>query len=830
MTPPRATYRLQLRPGFGFEDAAAIVDYLDGLGVSHLYASPSLQSASGSAHGYDVVDPSRLDDSRGGAEGHRQLVAALRGRSLGMVLDIVPNHVGISSENPWWWDVLQHGPDSRYGRHFDIFWEPGPDGRPQVLVPELGSDLVTELVRKDDLRLARDRGGQVVVAYHEHHWPLRPGSLLEAGLPADDPDAAVEAVSRDRGRLLTLLVAQHYRLAHWRRANAELNYRRFFDITSLAAVRIEDDAVFEDAHRRILDLVSSGAVTGLRVDHPDGLRDPAGYARRLRAAAPDAWIVFEKILEGDEKLRNDWSIDGTVGYEFTNLVLGLFVDPAARLAFDDCWVAVTGDRTGFHHIVADAKREVLDRLFGAEFERLVDRLDAAADEAGMVADRAELASVLRDTVVTFPVYRTYVRPDQGELHAADRAVVEEATARVRTRHLEHEDTVDLIRDLVTLELRGPAASDFVWEFQQLTGPATAKGVEDTALYRYLRFVALNEVGGDPARFGRSVGEFHRSNRRRQRDWPATMLTTSTHDTKRSEDVRARLAVLSELPDAWVRAVSEWRYLAARYRGEHGPSPAHEYLVYQTVVGTWPISADRLVAYLTKAAREGKQHTSWTDQHAGYEADLEAFARGLLADAEFIASLERFLELVIEPGWLTSLSQTLLQLTAPGVPDLYQGTELWDFSLVDPDNRRAVDFDRRRKLLGELGPGVAPTAILARMSEGLPKLWLVRQALHLRRERPAPFGPEASYDSLYARGPKEDHIVAFVRGGEVAVVAPRLVVGLGGDFLTWEWGDTSLSLPDGSWRDVMTGYERDGGETPLEELLAAFPVALLAREG
>lgn len=829
MTTPGATYRVQLHADFGFADAAAIVDYLDTLGVTHLYASPSLEAQSGSRHGYDVVDPTRLDDSRGGEEGHAELVAALEARGLGMVLDIVPNHVGISAENPWWWDLLRHGPDSRYAAHFDVFWETGPSGRPQVLVPELGDDLVTELIRRDDLRLVRSRDGEAVIAYHEHRWPLRPGSLEAVGLPRDDVDAAVEAVAADRGRLLSLLLEQHYRLAFWRRANRELNYRRFFDITTLAAVRVEDDDVFDDVHRRVLALVEEGAVDGLRVDHPDGLRDPAGYARRLRAAAAEAWIVFEKILDRDEKPRADWGIDGTVGYEFANLVLGLFVDPAGEPAFDDCYRAVTGEGTRYLDVVAAAKAEALDRLFEAEFMRVVDRLEAAADEAGTVADRRELENVLRDTAVAFPVYRSYVRPDDGEVQPADRRIVEQAIARVRAHHLGHEDTVDLVRDLLTLEVRGTAADAFVWQFQQLTGPVTAKGVEDTALYRYLRFVALNEVGGDPSVFGRSVADFHAANARRQRDWPAAMLTTSTHDTKRSEDVRARLAVLSELGDAWVRAVGEWSDLGVRHRGEHGPSRLHEYLTYQTVVGAWPISADRLVAYLHKAAREGKQQTSWLDRDAAYEADLEAFVRGLLADAEFVASLERFLDLVIEPGWLTALSQALLKLTAPGVADLYQGTELWDLSLVDPDNRRPVDYDSRRKLLGELGPSVAPTAILAGMAEGLPKLWATQQALRLRQARAAAFGAAADYVPLDAAGAQEDHVVAFVRGGEVATVVPRLVVGLGGDFLRWEWGDTTLPLPDGPWRDVMTGAVHVGGETRLDTLLGGFPVALLARE-
>jgi (1->4)-alpha-D-glucan 1-alpha-D-glucosylmutase len=849
VTAPSSTYRLQLHPGFTFADAADHVPYLAELGVSHLYLSPILQAAPGSTHGYDVVDPGRLNDQLGGDDGFAALVEVAREHGLGIVVDVVPNHVGLlSPHNPWWWDVLRHGPDSRYAHHLDIRWERRADGPPQVLVPQLGRPLEEELADGDDLRLDHasdglgdgghaghgEGGGEdgYRIVYHEHVWPVRPGSLAACGLDPDDVAGTLTAVGGDRGRLFSLLLQQHYRLVHWRRANHELNYRRFFDITTLGGVRIEDPTVFADTHRRILELVRARQIDGLRIDHPDGLRDPAGYFETLRGAAPDAWIVAEKILEPGESRRADWPIDGTVGYEFSNRTLGLFVDHGSERVLDDLYANIVGEHVAYEEVVDRSKREVLDRLFPAEVGLLSASFARLADAAGVVAEPGRLDAALRETLVCFPVYRTYVRADDGEVCDLDRRFVTEAIARARARRPDLDEPLDLLAELLLLEQGGDGSAEFVMRFQQLTGPVMAKGVEDTVFYRYLRFAAVNEVGGHPAHLGTSVGIYHEANLLRQRDWPQTMLSTSTHDTKRSEDVRARLAVLSELPDVWVRTVEEWRELAAPHRGERGPSPAHEYLTFQTLVGAWPIDAERATAYLQKAAREGKQETDWLDEDACYEADLDAFVRGLLGDRAFVASLEQLLEQVVEPGRLTALSQALLKLTCPGVPDVYQGCELWDLSLVDPDNRRAVDLDRHHQLLHELEPDTHPVDLLAGMDEGVPKLWLTHRALQLRRERPAAFGPDAAYEPLYAAGARADHLLAFVRGGQVVTIAPRLVVGLGGGFVDWEWDDTTLALPAGRWRCVLSGQVADGGPdgVPLRELLAAFPVGLLVREG
>jgi (1->4)-alpha-D-glucan 1-alpha-D-glucosylmutase len=841
VTVPSATYRLQLHAAFDFRDAAAAVPYLADLGVSHLYLSPTLASAPGSTHGYDVVDPSRLDDELGGDEGFAVLADAVRESGLGIVLDLVPNHVGLlSPQNPWWWDVLRHGPTGRYADHLDIRWRRRGGGPPQVLVPHLARPLEDELAEGDALRLEHgepphgDDGhadGSWRIVYHEHVWPVRPGSLADAGLDGDDVAGTLAAVEQDRGRLLSLLLGQHYRPVHWRRANTDLNYRRFFDVTTLGGVRIEDPAVFADAHRRALELVEAGVVDGLRLDHPDGLRDPAGYFERLRAAAPEAWIVAEKIVEPGERSRA-WPIDGTVGYEFANSVLGLFVDDRSEGVLDDLYAQVVGHHVDYDQVVDTAKREVVTSLFAAELDGLHEQFAALADAAGSVSDSDQLRDTLVETLVCFPVYRTYVRADEGELAEDDRVYVTEAVARARARRPDLDEPLDLLGELLLLEQGGDASADFVMRFQQLSGPVMAKGVEDTVFYRYLRFVAVNEVGGAPHHLGTGVGAFHADNQLRQRDWPATMLTTSTHDTKRSEDVRTRLAVLSELPDLWVRAVQEWTEIAARHRGDHGPAPEHELLLLQTLVGAWPIDAERAVAYLLKAAREGKTHTHWIDGDERYEADLEAATRGLLDDDDARALITRLLEVVRPAGRLTSLSQTLLKLTSPGIPDVYQGTELWDLSLVDPDNRRPVDLDQRRRLLGDLGPDEPhPVDLLGRSDEGLPKLWVTATALRLRRERPEVFGRGSSYTPLLASGQRQDHVVAFVRGGEVLTVAPRLVIGLGGAFTDWEWGDTELPVPGGRWRCALSGHVVDGGgDVRLADLLAAFPVALLTRDG
>ncbi len=881
----RATYRVQLRADFGFDAAAALADYWAELGVSHLYCSPILQAAAGSAHGYDVVDPRRVNAELGGAEAFARLTASLAGRDLGQVLDIVPNHMAIGGrENAWWWDVLENGPASPYARYFDVDWVP-PEVklRDTVLLPILG-DHYGRALAAGQFRLRRD-GGTFTVAYFEHELPLAPRSLdtllaaaaeragsdelaFLAGafgqLPppalarresdhrrhrdkavlrglledlcrrdlrvADAIDATLAEIGADPQRLDDLLERQNYRLSFWRAAERELGYRRFFDINSLVGMRSEDPAVFADTHELVLRWLGDGLLDGVRVDHIDGLRDPAAYLARLREHAPDAWIVVEKILEPGERLPAAWPVAGTTGYDFLNLAGGLFVDPAAEQSLTAFYADFTGQPTDYSAMVREKKLLVLQTALGSDVNRLTALWLEICQRHWRYRDltRHELHEALREVIAAFPVYRTYVRADQPDAAAAVREedlriIVEAVESARRQRPDLDSDLFSFLGDLLLLRVRGDLEAELAMRFQQLTGPAMAKGAEDTTFYCFNRLVSLNEVGGDPARFGVPLETFHAACANAQLHWPRTMLATSTHDTKRSEDVRARISLLSEIPEQWCDAVRRWSTHNERHRRDDFPDRNAEYLLYQTLVGAWPLDVERAAAYMEKAVREAKLHTSWTEPDAAYEQALRAFVEGVLADDEFQADLRGFVAPLIEPGWVSALSQTLLKLTAPGVPDLYQGAELWDLSLVDPDNRRPVDYELRRLLLRELA-GAEPEAIWARRDDGSPKLWTIQRALALRGRRPDLFGERSTYLPLTAHGAEAGHVVAFVRGGGAVTIAPRLVLGVRGD-----WADTALELPSGTWRNEMTGDVVAGGEVALAEVLRRFPVALLSKE-
>ena len=881
--PLRATYRLQLTPGAGFDSVAGLADYVAALGVSHVYTSPYLQAAPRSTHGYDVVDPRRVNAELGDVEAHERMVARLHEQGLGHVIDVVPNHMAITgAENPWWWDVLENGQASRYARYFDVEWH-GPEERLRdvVLLPVLG-DHYGRVLEAGQLRLERT-DGRFEIRYAEHVFPVAPRSLdrlladaaarsrsdrlafvadVLAGLPPshevddasidrrhrdkeiarhlledlvrDEPgtaaaiDEVVAGINADADALDDLLSRQNYRLAFWRTAGSNISHRRFFDVDTLAGLRQERERVFRETHELVLSWSESGVVDGMRVDHPDGLRDPQQYLERLRAAAPHAWIVVEKILEPGERLRERWPVQGTTGYDFLELVGGLFVDGDGEGPLSDVYADFIGERLDYHEITHDTRYLVLSQTLGSDLNRLTALLADVAEGHRRHRDytRHQLFSALREILAAFPVYRTYVRADVGQIDDADVRYVNDAIADARARREDlGEDLFDFIGDLLTLRITGDLEAEFVMRFQQLSSAVMAKGVEDTAFYRYLRLLSLNEVGSDPALFGRSIDAFHaRCVEMRQRR-PLAMLTTSTHDTKRSEDVRARISVLSEMPGAWADAVRRWRDMNERHRRDGEPDRNMEYLLYQTLVGAWPIETERVLAYVTKAAREAKVHTSWIDVNATYESALTAFVLGILGDEAFRADLEAFVEPLVRLGRVNSLSQTLLKLTAPGIPDIYQGCELWDLSLVDPDNRRPVDWDRRRELLTWLDDGCSPEEIMAREDDGAPKLWLIRQALRLRRERAEAFGARGAYAPLNAKGARAAHVVAFSRGETTVTVAPRLVHRLAGD-----WRDTELELPAGRWRDVLSGAEHAGGTRPMRELLGRFPVALLDRTG
>jgi malto-oligosyltrehalose synthase len=797
---PVSTYRLQLRPGFGFADAAAIADYLASLGVTHVYLSPILQAAPGSPHGYDVVDHSRISADLGGEAGFRAMAERMRRHGLGVIVDIVPNHMAIpvpESLNRQLWSVLRDGADSPYAHWFDVDW-PAADGR--LLLPILAGP-VAEC--RADLRVEA-AGGQEVLRYFEHVLPLRPGT---AGLPLPE-----------------LLSAQHYRLTGWRDGAAELNWRRFFDITSLIAIRVEDADVFAATHGLLLRLVAEGLIDGLRVDHPDGLADPRGYLRQLASATDRIWVVTEKILTGTEELPSDWPCAGTTGYDTLGLAGGLFIDPDGREPVTAAFRRFTKVLNGFAEVAQAAKREVAARGFAAEIARLTRLLaSAGVPELGGLA-AADVRSVLVELLAAFPVYRAYVVP--GEPPPPSSAAIVHDAAQTARRKLPARlhAALDAVCALVLGE--GPHAlqREFIVRFQQTCGPVMAKGVEDTAFYRWSRLVALNDVGGEPDRFGVSPADFHAAACRLAQDWPATMTTLSTHDTKRQEDVRARLSVLAEIPQEWEREVTGWRSRAAALSGGRAPEPDTEYLMWQTLIGAWPIERDRLAGYLTKAMREAKTRTSWTDPDHGYESAVLAYADAVLGDPELTRRIGRFAAQIAADARANSLGAKLVQLTMPGVADVYQGCELTGLSLVDPDNRRWVDYVRRRHLLDALSRPAQPGARLDAALDA-EKMLVTARALRLRRDHPDWFA--GSYAPVYADGPAAWHAVAFNRAGNAVTVATRLPAGLrriGG------WADTAVTLPEGRWRDMLTGTTHTGTKLLLSALMRQLPVALLVREG
>lgn len=819
LTVPRSTYRVQLHAGFTFDDAAAITTYLHDLGISHLYCSPYLQARPGSTHGYDVVDHGRVSDELGGADAHARLLDALEGNAMGHVLDIVPNHMAVGARaNEWWWDVLRNGPASPFAHYFDINWDPTADKlRWMVHCPVLG-DHYGRVLEGGDLELRRDRD-EVVLGYFEHAFPVSPTSLSE--MAGEDVDTFIERANSDTAVMHELHERQHYRLAFWKTAGEELNYRRFFAINELVALRTENPAVFQDVHRLVLDLVRSGRLDGLRIDHVDGLKDPEDYLQRLRAEASSAYIVVEKILEPAESLPGSWPVQGTTGYDYLNVAGGLMIDPAAESALTELYGSVTGTSADLGELTLEKKWLLMTTELATDLDRLTDLFVDVCEGYPRHRDytRSELRAALGETIAAFPVYRSYVRGEH--FSEQDRRVVDEAieTASKRRTDLEP-DLFKLLNDILLMQTPNEIDRELALRFQQTSGPVMAKGVEDTLFYAYNRFAVLNEVGGDLARFGTGIEEFHSWNEERSQRWPHAMLATSTHDTKRSEDVRARMSVLSEIPDRWRDAVTGWFERNERHRSEGMPDRDMEYLLYQTLVGAWPLSVERAVEYMAKASKEAKVHTSWIDPNDHYDDALRSFVRGVLTDDGFLASVEELVNPLIDVGYVNSLAQTLLKLTVPGVPDVYQGQELWDFSLVDPDNRRTVDYERRRELLDELD-GLTAADAWSQRASGSPKLMVTNRALRLRAERPTAF--EGDYRALDVDGVAADHLVAFCRGDDVATVVPRLTFELQG------WGDTTVHLPAGSWRDVFSGKTRSGS-VPAPELFEGFPVALLARHG
>ncbi len=876
-----ATYRLQLHAGFTFAEAGRVADYLRALGVSHVYCSPYLQAAPGSTHGYNVVDPERVNEELGGEEGLRRFSMRLGELGLGQVLDIVPNHMATRPQNRYWWDVLENGPSSLYATWFDIDWRSEEVKlQNKVLIPVLG-DQYGRVLSAGQIRIELD-GESFRAVYMDNKFPLAPRSLAMplakaaeyahdatlsfiadslARLPApestdrdqierrqrdkaviyellhrvreDKPGVAcaiaraVDELNQDYDALDEFLNLQNYRLAYWRTADQELGYRRFFDINTLIGVRVERPHVFDATHKRILEWLQAGAVDGVRVDHPDGLRDPQQYFERLRERAPDAWIVAEKILEPGEELRESWSIEGTTGYDFLNLCNGLMANGDGLRELTAIYAGFLGKESNYAEIARAKRISVEQEALGSDVNRLANQFVEICENNRDRRDttRAEIRRAIREVAAGFSIYRTYVIPERDQITDEDRGAIEVAVAEAKTHRTDLDPALlDFMGEVLKLRARGGLQTEFLLRFQQFTAPVMAKGVEDTALYCFNRMIGLNEVGGAADCEGVSIAEFHEYCMRMQSKHPLTMTTLSTHDTKRSDDVRARLAVLTEIPGRWKPALQRWARMNASFKSGAFPDRNTEYFLYQTLVGAWPISAERLKAYMQKAAREAKEHTNWTQHNKEFEDALEAFIERILGSREFVAALGEFLGLVLHAGRVNSLAQTLIQCTAPGVPDRYQGSELWNLTLVDPDNRGEVDYETRRSMLAELENGMKVEEILKRLDCGLPKLWVIYKSLHLRREKPEWFGAEADYAPLLAEGAKKEHVVAYLRAGCVATVVPRWNVKRGST-----WAGTAMALPDGRWRNMLTGDVLRGGRAPVQTLLQRFPVALLARD-
>jgi len=782
---PSSTYRLQITEEFDLFEASRRLAYLRELGVDWVYLSPLLAAEPGSSHGYDVVAHDHVDASRGGAEGLAALSTQARRLGMGVLVDIVPNHVGVATpaEDPWWWDVLKLGRGSEHATAFDIEWAAG-DGR--IRIPVVGDDdQEAEGGPIAHLRVVDDE-----LLYHDNHYPIAPGT-------ADDLGSTVDGVVVDAN---TVHQRQHYELVNWHVADDGLNYRRFFAVNSLAALRVEDPEVFADSHVEIRRWFTEGLVDGLRVDHPDGLRDPQGYLDDLAELTGHAYVLVEKILEPGEELPGTWATAGTTGYDALAHIDRVLTDPAGQGPLDVLEAKLRGAPVDWHEMIHDTKREVADGILHSEVNRITREVRRELPDG---PGAAAVADAVAELLACFPVYRSYL--PEGREHL-DRAVALALEHRPDLR-----GTLDALVPVLADPYSRPAR-----RFQQTSGMVMAKGVEDCAFYRWSRLTSLNEVGGDPSIFAIPPAEFHDHMGLRQADWPHAMVTLSTHDTKRGEDVRARITALAEIPDEWAAALDELLALAPL------PDAGFASLLWQAVLGSWPASRERLHGYAEKAMREAGDRTTWTEPDEDFEAAVHAAVDAAHDDERVRAVIQRLLARVVAPGWSNALAAKLLSITVPGVPDVYQGSELWEQSLVDPDNRRFVDFDLRASALGALAAGEHPGLGDAADDPGTAKLLVTREALTLRRERPELF---TSYAGVAAHGAAADHVLAFDRGGAVTVVT-RMPIGLaarGG------WGDTTLALGDGTWRDVVSGRTiKVAGGLAVGELLTALPVALLVK--
>ncbi|HEY0786705.1 MAG TPA: malto-oligosyltrehalose synthase [Acidobacteriaceae bacterium] len=970
---PRSTYRLQMHQGFTFADAQAVLPYLQQLGIGDAYASPIFEARPGSMHGYDVTRHDRLNPELGGMPAFQPFAAALQAAGMGLLLDIVPNHMGVGNDSVWWQDVLENGRASRYSGYFDIDWTPlKQDMQHKLLLPILGNQYGVEL--EDGNIQVKFEDGQARIAYYDHLMPIAPRTFptlfppqrdAEVGGPPDfrallDELAALpphesteeKAIALRRERLAVLkprlhtalasptlapvlqkaaaaingtkgaapsfdalhalLDMQPYRLASWKTSSEQINYRRFFDVNDLVGLRMENPAVFAETHSLLRALLANRQITGLRIDHCDGMFNPRTYLVRLQelfvasqccgpVAHDDAtpsgveqpvldasgrvdwanarlplYCVVEKILEPGEVLPRDWPVQGTSGYDFVHFATQLFIQPKNQKRFNTLYADILGERMQSEQVLYDSKRKIMESSLSSETHVLTNLLSqlAGADRRARDLTNTLLERVIRETIACFPIYRTYI-DERGHYSDHDRETIEQAIQKARRRAPELDASAfDFLERVLLLGGRPGFEHDeeyndaqlyFALKFQQLTGPVMAKSVEDTSFYVYNRFISSNEVGSSMEAFGIRPEVLHQANAERQRITPHTMLTTSTHDTKRSEDVRCRLNVLSEMPDEWASRIRQWQQLNARHKrslstGQLAPDANEEYLLYQTIVGVWPWQETgtdergtlikRLQDYMTKALSEAKVNLSWVTPNPEYTTAVTDFVSTILSrgddgkETPFVTDLLDFLNPVRRFGAVNSLALLTLKATVPGVPDFYQGCDMWDLSLVDPDNRRPIDYQLRTRALADMlqsaadhGPAHVAADTLTTLEDGRAKLWAMHRVLAIRNEHLAVFEQGAYTPLSTTPAEKDENVFAYLRGDQVAVLLPRFSYRLAGDSaglaLGSAWDGITVTLPQDAasrWVNIFTGEElaAEGGKLALAEVFRSFPVAVLVR--
>ncbi len=874
---PVASYRLQMHSKFNFSLLSEHVEYFYRLGITHLYLSPCFQAAPGSTHGYDVVDYRQINSEIGGSYGFDRLASLLEKKKMSIILDIVPNHMAVRCpENPWWWDVLENGQSSQFSRYFDVDWHTDSNVRSNlILLPVLG-DHYGIVLENLELQI-KCQSGKFTLNYFDNILPLAPRSIAmimdlayqkthirELGFLADSLQHLSEASSRDVEKIARrqrdkavlfdmikdmclkqadcdkalceavdeinkcpelldkLTGKQNYKLAHWKLSRYQVGYRRFFNINTLVGLRMEDKYTFSDSHELVIELAKSGKIDGLRIDHPDGLFEPAVYFKRLRKACPEMLILAEKILERDENLNSAWPVSGTTGYDFLNIANGLFIDNEGYQKICGIWREFTGESQEYCELAYQNKRKVIKNLLGSEVSRLASDLSDICENHRRYRDFAnqELFNAIVEVTAGMEVYRTYIEPETGIVSENEKLIIEKAINNAKLRQPEMGSYVfDFIAEILLLNLRGSHEDFFIKRFQQFTGPVMAKSIEDTLFYTFIPLISANEVGGNPFSPCTSVEKFHEWCLYISKNWPLTMLASSTHDTKRSEDVRARLNVLSEMPEQWEKEVNNWKKLNGNKKKSNLPDANTEYFLYQTLVGAWPIEKTRLKPHMEKAVREAKVFSSWQNPDKTYEQALMCFIDDIYENEEFISSLRKFVVEISGAGYQNSLRQLTLKLTAPGFPDIYQGTEVWNNSLTDPDNRRPVDLEQSLLALKET-ENMSLHEILNEMKKGLPKIFVMQKILQLRSKIPA-FNEPDSYTPITVHGLKAEKVLAYMRGKSVIVVIPRLQSDNRNN-----WSGARINMPDGKWIDIFSGKVAGSGAVKIKDLLQEFPVAVL----